>query len=109
MGDFNLPNIYWIHYSAATNPFYDLFIQFINNFGLHQFVLLPARISASGTSNMLDLVFTDMYNLISDLEALYPFSTSDHNMVKFYVNIPFMPNTSETDADDLYHDLKNAD
>jgi hypothetical protein len=107
MGDFNLPNIDWVHYSATENPFYDMFIQFVNNFGLHQYVLVPTRFSASGTNNILDLVFTDMYNLVSDLEVLCPFSTSDHNMVKFSVNIPCKSNTSSVD-DELFYDFKNA-
>ena len=110
LGDFNLPNVDWIHYSAPANQFYDKFLKFVNNVGLHQFVLVPTRIAAHGNSpgNILDLVFTNMYNLISDLQVLCPFSTSDHNMLKFNVNLPSVCNMDAT-VEEFYYDYKNAD
>jgi len=107
IGNFNLPNIDWVHHSAPTNPFYEMFIQFVNNFGLRQYVLVPTRFSASGACNIHDLVFTDMCNLISDL-VLCPLSTVDHNMVKFIVNIPCISNTNKTVVNELYRDFKIA-
>jgi len=67
--------------------------------------LYPTRF---GACNILDLVFTDIYNLISDLEVLCPFSTSDHNMVKFIANIPCVSNTNKTVVNELYSDFKIA-
>lgn len=108
LGDFNMPNVDWIHYSAPSNPFYDIFLQFINNCGLHQYVFVPTRNNKYGNGNILDLVFSNMYNIISDLEILCPFSTSDHNMLKFSVNLPCNSDTVVTPAE-LYYDYKNAD
>ena len=112
LGDFNLPNVDWIHCSAPTNQFYDTFLKFINNFGLHQFVLVPTRIASHGNGILavysILYIFTNMYNLISDLQVLCPFSTSDQNMLKFNVNLP---NACNLDArvDEFYYDYKNAD
>jgi len=47
MGDFNLPNVDQIHYSAPAN---DKFLSFVNESGLIQFVLEPTR-----HKNILDL------------------------------------------------------
>ena len=82
MGDFNLPNVDWIHYSAPSTPIYDKFMSFVNEGGLFQFVLEPTR-----HENILDLLITNVPNVISDLQAQCPFSTSDHNIVRFSVNI----------------------
>ena len=67
MGDFNLPNVDWIHYSAPANRFYDKFLNFINESGLLQYVLEPTR-----HSNILDLLFTNDSNLISGLQVECP-------------------------------------
>ena len=80
MGDFNLPNVDWIHYSAPANRFYDKFLNFINESGLLQYVLEPTR-----HSNVLDLSLTNDSNLISGLQVECPFS--DHNVIRFSVNV----------------------
>ncbi|ESO08259.1 hypothetical protein HELRODRAFT_184634, partial [Helobdella robusta] len=36
MGDFNLPNIDWINYSAPNNCIYDIFMDLFSELGLHQ-------------------------------------------------------------------------
>jgi hypothetical protein len=35
LGDFNLPNIDWDHYTAPNEVCYDRFLDFVNNAGLH--------------------------------------------------------------------------
>ena len=55
-GDFNLPEIDWSCYSSPTNAMYDKFIDFLNEFGLSQFVHEPTRISNTGNGLILDLV-----------------------------------------------------
>jgi len=50
MGDFNLPNVDQIHYSAPATPFNDKCLSFVNESGLIQFVLEPTR-----HENILDL------------------------------------------------------
>ena len=106
MGDFNLPNVDWVHYSAPANFFYDKFIRFVNECGLLQFVLEPTR-----RENILDLVMTNVPNLISDLQVQCPFSTSDHNVISFTLNIT-CDNSDVLDnqsIDYLYHDFSSAD
>jgi hypothetical protein len=87
-----------------------MFLKYINNFGLDQFVLVSTKIAAhsNSTGTILDLVFTNMYHQISDLQVLCPFSTSDHNMLKLSMNLPYACNMDAT-VDEFYYDYKNAD
>ena len=57
MGDFNLPEVDWNFYSAPANVIYDSLLDFVNEYGLTQFVTEPTRIGKSGCENILDLVF----------------------------------------------------
>ena len=82
IGDFNLQNVDWIHYSAPVSPFYDMLVRFVNENGLLQFVSEPTR-----HENILDPVLTNVPNLISDLQVQCPLSESDHNVVKFSINL----------------------
>ena len=106
MGDFNFPKVDWTHYSAPENPLYNKFMTFVNENGLSQFVLQPTR-----QDNILDLVFTNASNLISDLQVDYTFSTSDHQLVKFSVNAGDSEVIATNNQDDglLYYDFACAD
>lgn len=84
MGDFNLPNVDWDNYSAPNEPCYNLFMSFVNNNGLQQYVSEPTRFG-----NVLDLILTFNTYLISDVSVQCPFSTSDHNMI--IVLLPLSP------------------
>ena len=79
---------------------------FVNENGLSQFVLQPTR-----QDNILDLVFTNASNLISDLQVDYTFSTSDHQLVKFSVNAGDSDVIATNNQDDglLYYDFACAD
>jgi len=105
MGDFNLPNVDWIHYSAPATPFYDKFLSFVNESGLLQFVSEPTR-----HENILDILLTNVPDLISDLQVQCPLSTSDHNVVKFGVNICCDNNVSDNqDIVQSYYDFSSGD
>jgi len=54
----------------------------INESGLLQYVLEPTR-----QSNILDLLLTNDSKLISGLQVECPFSTGDHNVIRFSVNV----------------------
>ena len=82
-------------------------MSFVNKCGLHQFVNVPTRMSDSGQENILDLVFSNMYDTISDLSVIGPFSTSDHCIVKFEVNTVY--DKSAGGSSDLYYDFRNVD
>jgi hypothetical protein len=62
MGDFNLPDMDWTYCSAPSNNIYDMFIDFINEFGLSQFVHKPTRISDSNNGHLLDLLISNVHD-----------------------------------------------
>jgi hypothetical protein len=81
VGDFNLPELY-PELTVATGPpvlYNDLF----SDFGLFQTVDSPTR-----GKNVLDLLLTNDLLLVSDVIVDVPFSTSDHDMLRFHVNVP---------------------
>ena len=73
LGDFNLPAIDWDHYGSPDSNIYSIFLNFVNDFGLHQFVHSPTR-----GEHILDLVFCSSEQAILDLSVESPFSNSDH-------------------------------
>ena len=109
MGDFNLPDMDWSCYSAPSNVVYDMFTEFINEFGLSQFVHAPTRISDTGKGHILDLVITNTHDIISDINVQNPFCTSDHCIIQFQVNTRYTDTVQEVCNDELYYDFKNAD
>ena len=78
MGDFNLPNFDWISPSPNYASFAFAFLECFSKNGLTQVV-------NSSTRNMatLDLVFTNVPNLISCPIILPPLGASDHDIVSF--------------------------
>lgn len=112
MGDFNLPDVDWNLYSAPANAIYDMFIKFINEFGLSQLVCTPTRLSDTCKNSILDLLITNTHNVISEINVQIPFSTSDHCVIQFSINNPAANNSPWIHSDDdeeLYYDFKNAD
>jgi hypothetical protein len=102
LGDFNLPDVDWTCYYAPNNEFYNLFLRFVNDSALQQYVLAPTR-----KDNILDLVFTNSISIISDLQVLCPFGSSDHSIVQFSVNLPSC--TSSVTNGSSFYDFENAD
>jgi len=50
-GECNLPDIDWSCYHAPNSPIYNMFIDFVNNFGFYQYVNQP-----TSNENILDVV-----------------------------------------------------
>ena len=73
-GDFNLPNISWVERSTtSSNAMHSQLADFENKFFLHQLVNSPTH----KAGNILDLVFTNNRNLITNTESHHT-SLSDH-------------------------------
>jgi hypothetical protein len=103
MGDFNLPQVDWIHYHAPNTNFYNSFLKFVNDNALHQYVLEPTR-----QGNILDLVFANDNTLVSDLQVLDPFGSADHNVINFSINVPCGGSAGNV-TDLKYYDFDSAD
>ena len=82
LGDFNLPDIDWSYYHAPDNIFYNTFLNFVNSYGLTQFVKQSTR-----DNNILDLVLSTSVKIISNIDILPPIGTSDHNVIVFLILI----------------------
>ena len=78
VGDLNLPNIDWFSLNSPDDNIHSVFLKLCTQFGLYQFVDSPTR-----DNHILDLVLSSDHNIMSDLQVINPFSTSDHEMVEF--------------------------
>ncbi len=78
VGDLNLPQINWLHYSAPRNQLCDTFLDFVNSASLSQLVQFPTR-----HANLLDLVFTTDELHVSGVTVVVCFGTSDHSAIQF--------------------------
>ena len=78
LGDFNLPDFNWRLFSAPSCGVYSLFLDLVNELGLHQFVNVPTR-----GHNILDLVFSSDLRMISSITTSCPISNSDHCVISF--------------------------
>ena len=87
VGDFNFPEITWINGSGFTNSTTgdnELFVNLTLDYNLFQFVNQPTR-----NSNILDLVFTNSFEYLSNVET-GPQNTglcSDHLPVNFEIAV----------------------
>ena len=102
VGDFNLPKMDWPSYVSPNEKCHSIFLNLVNELGLHQFVKEPTP-----NMNLLDLVFSNNSSLISDISVECPFSTSDHNTVQFSINTNNF-NQCENKPEPFY-DFSNAD
>ena len=82
LGDFNLPDIDWSQYHAPDNIIYNTILNFVNSYGLTQFVKQSTR-----DNNILDLVLSTSVKIISNIDILPPIGTSDHNVIVFLILI----------------------
>jgi hypothetical protein len=89
VGDFNFPEINWTTWTAPSENIEDpnnAFIESIRDQYLFQHVDKPTRARINQKSNILDLIFTNEENMISDLEYWSPLGKSDHSLMKFKLN-----------------------
>uniref|UniRef100_A0A914MRT6 Endonuclease/exonuclease/phosphatase domain-containing protein n=1 Tax=Meloidogyne incognita TaxID=6306 RepID=A0A914MRT6_MELIC len=82
-GDFNIPKINWDS-MYTNNELGQLLIDFCSQNEIHQHIKENTR-----DASILDLVFTKPKNLIENYNISAPFSTSDHNMISFILNVKF--------------------
>jgi len=59
--------------------------------------------------NTLDLIFTNVLNLICDLGVQCPISNIDHNLVKFSINLCTADNDTHISDFEWYYDFSGAD
>ena len=78
LGDFNLPDIDWKCHNLPNNKIYSLFMDFFNEFGLHQFV--------TRQNHILDLIFSNYKLHISAMEDVGLLASSDHTTIRFSLN-----------------------
>ncbi|MCP4473118.1 MAG: hypothetical protein GY821_00795 [Gammaproteobacteria bacterium] len=115
IGDFNLPKIDWLSNRVNDGPSSINSLYFYNflSRSLTQLVLKPTR-----GANILDLVFISEPMLVSDLEILPPFCSSDHDLVQ--ITIPSLVakshdrpliryNFSKADYHEIEYRLANLD
>ena len=89
MGDFNLPNVDWESWnnkSDNTETQDYKFIQCIQDNILYQHVNKPTRWRGTDTPHVLDLVFTNEENMVSEMEYLSSLGKSDHCVLQFQFN-----------------------
>ena len=63
----------------------NLFIDFCNQYGLHQLVNSPTR-----GSSILDVVLTNGYNLVQDVVMNDPLVNCDHKYISFFIAAPLL-------------------
>ena len=109
-GDFNYPDIDW---SDANNCIRcnlhtcaGIFLSLVYKLGLEQFVLSPTRAGA-----ILDLIFSNDFNCINNVDVTDPLGTSDHNRVLFQISYtpPNNVNNDNVCSSKYYFDFKHAD
>lgn len=81
-GDLNLPDINWETPFAPNTHCQKTFLEYFLQFSFDQYVHEPTR-----GNNILDIILCNEPNLISSARVNVPFSTSDHCVVSFHLNI----------------------
>ncbi len=76
IGDFNFPNINWLHSDKNNHIFYDA----ITQSGLFQIIYEPTRYN-----NILDLVITDSPGFTRNITINPPIKNCDHNIILFSI------------------------
>ena len=80
LGDFNCPH--YNHNLLDRNAEGKRLLKFIEDNFLYQLIDCPTR-----GNNILDLLIVTHQNLISNFEITQPIGRSDHNMIKFTINV----------------------
>jgi hypothetical protein len=110
-GDFNFPGIDWNMLKCDNAEGYS-FLELCMSFGLQQLVAEPTN----NCGNIIDLVFSNIDGLITDLDVNEPFcATCDHNQIVFSVSCNSLSANShafkcfsKTDYSKIYELLVNV-
>lgn len=80
MGDFNLPNADFVNcYTTCGDESFEYkFLNKTQDMYLCQHVNMPTRTVEGQAENILDLIFTDGENMVTDLEPIAPLGKKDH-------------------------------
>jgi len=103
VGDFNLSCVDWNSLNSPDDDIHSAFLQFCVHYGLYQFVKVPTP-----DDHILDLVISSDHSIMSELQVVEAFSTSDHFMVEFSLILGHHDNCSSSPAA-VYYDYVNAD
>jgi len=83
-GDFNFKEVTWSDFSGSTtNSHIVPFLGLVDDLFLFQHVDKPTRIRQGDSPSLLDLVFTNEENMITNLMYLPPLGNSDHICIQF--------------------------
>jgi hypothetical protein len=105
IGDLNCLDICW-ESGVVSDNIQKLFYDTVCDLGFVQIVNLPTR-----GANILDLIVCNNPLLVSSFNLLSPFSTSDHDVVVFNLNVfinDAVTNSSQCDKDVLLNDLDSS-
>ena len=80
-----MPTISWRSLLATDDLRYHLFIDFCNQYGLHQLVNSPTR-----GSSILDAVLTNGHNIVQDVVVNDPLVNCDHKYISFFIAAPLV-------------------
>ena len=85
VGDFNYPSINWDNCSTsqAEDSTDEKFLDAVRSSFLYQHVNSHTRERAGQNPSLLDLVFTNEEDMVSDLQHLPPLGSSDHHVLSF--------------------------
>ena len=88
MGDFNFRDINWSDMTKASNEQHNstLFIESIRDSFLFQHVTKPTRIRENNEPSILDLIFTNEEEMVSDILYESSLGKSDHLSLSFKFN-----------------------
>lgn len=106
VGDFNFPSLDWTAdncLKCSDVSCTGLFLNLYYSLGLSQFVT-----ESTHGNTILDLVLSNDNNCIGDVQVCNPFSTSDHNTIKFDVLTSSLP-ANDTNFRPTYYDFNYAD
>ena len=85
VGDFNLPKIDWCKNEFPYDGLHDVMYESLNSTGFVQFVHEASRITRTGSTNILDLIFCNNPLGVNVDRLDSPISNSDHATILFSV------------------------
>ena len=85
MGDFNYKDINWQTWSPNKGEEFK-FIECLRDNYLYQHVNKPTRGRGADTPHLLDLIMTNVEEMITDIDHLSPLGKSDHSVLSLKIN-----------------------
>ena len=88
MGDFNFKEINWWEMNTTVSELHiaSQFLECVRDSYLFQHVTTPTRYREGNVSSVLDLIFTNEEEMVTDLEFLPGLGKSDHLVLAFKLN-----------------------